>query len=113
MKLINSVVALFVVLAVTVAHADSTVLQQSEALKLIRETAKDFCNEAETSGSSYEAKIKGSVDVKLGALVRKLGDGSASLAAIIRRPPLLAYFAIRYSIASKKQTTAAKTFLNC
>lgn len=81
MKRIQSAVALLVAMTVSSANAESTILQQSEALKLIRETAKDFCNEAQTTGSSHEAKIKGSVEVKLGALVKKLGDGSASLAA--------------------------------
>lgn len=81
MKLTPFAVALLVVLTPTAAHADSALSQQSAALKLIQETAKDFCNEAQIAGSSYEATIKGSVDVKLGALVKKLADGSASLAA--------------------------------
>lgn len=81
MKLIQSMVVLLAALTVTSANADSTLAQQSEALKLIRETAKEFCNEAQTTGSSHEAKIKGSIELKLGALVKKLGDGNASLAA--------------------------------
>lgn len=48
---------------------------------MIRDAANDFCASAQTTGSSHEVNIKGLFEVKLGALVKKLGDGKASLAA--------------------------------
>ncbi len=55
--------------------------EQSNALKLIMETANELCVDAQTSGSGHQASIKGEVDAKLVALVKRLGEAKGTLAA--------------------------------
>ncbi|WP_247841637.1 hypothetical protein [Pseudomonas sp. MWU12-3103b] len=65
----------------TPINAQQAAIKETDALDMIRKMAVDFCVEAQTAGSNHQAELKGSIDAKLGALVKKLGDAKIGLAA--------------------------------
>lgn len=81
MKINHLAFPLLVLLGASPVFAKDLQVEQSNAIKLIKETANELCVDAQISGSGHQAGIKGEVDAKLVALVKKLGEANGSLAA--------------------------------
>lgn len=62
-------------------YADEAVTKEARALNLISKMATDICGDAQITGSSHQAELKGQVDAKLNVLIKKLGDAKVGVAA--------------------------------